>query len=320
MPTLPSTVDAERYYDTIYREPLAFWQPALDEIARRHELPAGPWERASLGRNIVFLSDTVVVKLGPPCWPDEMPYEVTVLQDIAGRLPVQTPALLAHGNLDYWDYLVQARLPGTNLHSLWNTLPPVERIDLAQQHGILMAALHALPVESFSPSLLFDWQTMLTLQRASCIDSMAQSGISGPLLAHAEEYLATVEAELFAESPFVALHGDLTHLNLLVEHNGERWQITSLIDWGDIKIGPRSHELISPCMHMYRGDKEALAAWYAAYGLPTGEERQQLFRRATARIMLYYAGELAGMLRLVPGASECQTWVEVEQCLWGEAA
>lgn len=58
--------------------------------------------RAALGRNVVFVSPTAVIKLGPPMWAGEMAREATALSAIAGRLPAATPTLLAIGALDRW--------------------------------------------------------------------------------------------------------------------------------------------------------------------------------------------------------------------------
>src|SRR5690349_8289511 len=119
MHPLPQQVDTARYWQELYRQPLPFWQPALDQIMAVHQLVASPWTRAALGRNIVFVSPTAVIKLGPPMWQGEMQREAAALSTVAGRLPVTTPTLLACGELDGWDYLVQAPLPGTNLHAIW---------------------------------------------------------------------------------------------------------------------------------------------------------------------------------------------------------
>jgi hypothetical protein len=60
-------------------------------------------------RNVVFLSPIAVVKLGPPCWLGDIAREAEALNAIAGRLPAQTPTVLALGTLDGWEYLITAR-------------------------------------------------------------------------------------------------------------------------------------------------------------------------------------------------------------------
>ena len=54
MHTLLQQVDSARYWQERYRQPLPFWQAALDRIMAEHRLVSSPWTRAALGRNIVF--------------------------------------------------------------------------------------------------------------------------------------------------------------------------------------------------------------------------------------------------------------------------
>jgi hygromycin-B 7''-O-kinase len=128
---LPQQLDATRYWQELYQQPLPFWQAALDQIMGAHQLERSPWTRAALGRNIVFVSPTAVIKLGPPMWAGEMAREAAALNAIAGRLPVTTPTLLAVGALDRWEHLVQAPLMGTKLHAIWAELGASDRAALA---------------------------------------------------------------------------------------------------------------------------------------------------------------------------------------------
>jgi hygromycin-B 7''-O-kinase len=313
MHPLPQQVDFARYWQELYRQPLPFWQPALDQIMAEHQLVANPWTRAALGRNIVFVSPTAVIKLGPPMWQGEMQREAAALSTVAGRLPVTTPTLLACGELDGWDYLVQAPLPGTNLHAIWAGLDSTARTALAEQHGALMAALHAIPAQDLSVHLAFDWQAMLGAQHAECVREMRRAGVADALVWQIEPYL---EATPWHAEPPVLLHGDLTHLNMLVAEQAEGWRITGLIDWGDVKLGPRTHEFISPGVHMYQGDAASLRAWFRSYGWtdhPTAARDQH---QIMARAMLYYAEDFARLIETVPGAADCPNWHAMAAAFW----
>jgi hygromycin-B 7''-O-kinase len=313
---LPASVRPDRYFPDVHGQPLPFWRGALGAIAARHGLPDGPWERAALGRNVVFLGQEIVVKLGPPCWPGEMAREAAALGFVAGRLPVQTPAALALGSLEGWEYLVQRRLPGASLHALWPSLPPAARAELALQQGALMAAIHALPIAEAPGALRFDWAGMLAEQRAECAPLLGASGVGDALLAQLGAYLDAGEQLIAAEQDDALVHGDLNYLNLLVEGYGEQLRITSLIDWGDVKLGPVSHELISPAVNMFRGDPALLRAWGRGYGW--GDRMpERLARVATARVILYYADELGALLRRLPGRGAYADWDAVATDLWG---
>lgn len=317
MNLLPRTVDADRYFPDVHGQPLDRWRGALAALAARHGLPDGPWERAALGRNVVFLGPSAVVKLGPPCWPGDIAREADALQHVAGRLPVRTPTVQASGTIESWEYLITARCPGTNLYHLWRELDAPARRDLAWQHGALMAAVHALPVESLSSSLLgFDWGLMLDEQRADLEPALARSGLSAELVAQASAYVAEAEGLSAAIDTTALVHGDLSHLNFMVEQHDGTWAITGLLDWGDVKIGPWTHELISPGVHMYLGDRDALRAWHGAYGRHSRATASAVAHLATARAMLYYAEEFRGILERLPGGPASRDWPAVARCLW----
>lgn len=316
MSVLPEHIDDTMYWQEVYAQPLVFWEPALAWVTTLHRRPSDSWVRAPLGRNVVFLSSTTVIKFGPPCWAGDMAREAAALTFVAGRLPVVTPVVVAEGRIDGWDYLIQERLPGVSLWDIWPKLDPAAQVDLAEQHGRLMAALHALPIDTVSDCLHFDWPRMITAQFATCATAMQTSGVNTHSVAQVNPYLAPVVPLLMNEMPHVLLHGDLTHLNFLVAEEQGRWRINGLIDWGDVKIGPRTHEFISPGVHMYRGDRVALEAWYRGYGLAVDERSVQLEHLIMARAMLYYADEFSSYMRAAPGAMEGHDWPSIAQRFW----
>ncbi len=317
MTLLPPALDTDRYFADLHGQPLGYWQGALTALAARHDVPDGPWERATLGRNVVFLGPSVVIKLGPPCWAGDVAREADALRHVADRLPVRTPDVLACGTLDGWEYLVTARCPGVNLYHLWRELGAEARVDLARQHGALMAVVHELPVEALPPTLLgFDWERMRSGQHADLELALTRSGLAPELVAQAAAYVAEADGLGAVVDATVLVHGDLSHLNFMVEQHDERWTITGLLDWGDVKVGPWTHELISPAVHMYRGDRDALRAWYGAYGQPSPETASAVAHVATARAMLYYAEEFAAILARLPGGERCHDWPAVARCLW----
>jgi hygromycin-B 7''-O-kinase len=315
-PFLPSDLSYERYWHTIYRQPLSYWQPAMNSIRARHSLPAGTWERAALGRNVVFLCGPVVVKLSPPFWRHEIPREAAVLQFVHNRLPIATPELLAAGELDAWHYLVQTRLPGQLLRSIWPTLQLHEKIALARQHGAMLAALHTLPIEHAPANLAFDWPALLSEQAAECEPAMQRAGVSQALVADIALYLERAYPLLVADTERRILHGDLDAINLMVERQNGQWHITGLVDWGDVKLGPTAHEFISPRVHMYREEHSLLGAWYEGYELTAEQRTAQFEQSLMARTMLYYADEFASILGKVLGVDRCHNWTEVAAYFW----
>jgi hygromycin-B 7''-O-kinase len=314
--TLPAAPDDATYWRDVYHLPLPAWERALAQIAVQHGLPGGRWQRFSLGRNVVFGTDDIVVKLGPPFWAEDIPAGAAALRFVSDRLPVATAALLGEGTLDGWGYLIQTRLPDTLLHDIWPDLTPQERASIAFQHGALMAALHALPTADAPAILRRDWPLVIGGQWENCLEGLRRSAVPEPLLDDAPAYLAPMQARVLVGEPAVLLHGDLNFLNLLVERASSGWKIAGLLDWSDVALGPMAHELISPGVHMYRGDRTLLHRWYDGYGLAAERRNDVLQHEAMARAMLWYAGEFGEMLERVPGSAACQRWSEVADCFW----
>ena len=307
-----------QYWETLFRQPVTVWQPILDAIRTRHALPTGAWHRFALGRNAVFrLDEAYVVKVIPPFWQRDAQREAAALSWVHERLPVTTPTLLAAGEWNGWHYLVEPYLSGQVLRDVWPQLTEAQRVDLATQHGTIMAALHNLPIKQAPGALDFDWQAMISEQLAVCATEMGKANVPALLLADLDAYLAAQQAAVLEHTPTVLLHGDLNFLNLLVDMQQGHWQITALIDWSDAKVGPIAHEWISPGVHMYRGDRAPLHALYAAYAQDHALARTAAFEaQIMARAMIYYADTFRYQLSVVPGALDCTCWTEVAQRFW----
>jgi len=322
---LPDAIEEAEYWRALHARPLEDWLPALHRIREQHALPPGGWSRFRLGKNVVFGSPQLVLKLAPPFWAGDLRAEAETLRFVYGRLPLATPAVVAQGTLGAWGYLLQERLPGEPLRFHWPELNGDERAALAYRQGEIMAALHALPIEAAPPGLAFPWAEMLFEQRADCRRGLHASGVPPELLRDLDAYLESVWPQLIGntEGPTalpgrpgrVLLHGDLDAINLLVVRQGGTLCFSGLVDWGDAKLGPSMHELISPGVHTMIGDRPALGAWYRGYGLPL-ERAASIERDVMARSMLYYADELNRYLERVPGASACRRWCEVAAQFW----
>ena len=313
---LPDDFSNETYWKDIYPRPLSYWQPGLDRITRRHFQQTLVWQRAELGRNVVFVGEEIVIKLSPPAWVDQLERETHALAWVAGRLPVQTPQLLHGGSIDRWGYLIQRRLPGRNLHELWKNLDAEQREPLARRHGEILAALHGLeqPGPSAQAGLAFDWNAMLAEQRLACAEEMLKAGVRPSLAAQVDFYLDGAEVDWQDQSGYVVLHGDLTHLNFLVEPAPSGWQITGLMDWGDARLGPPGHEFISPGVHMYLGDRRSLTTFYQGCGQALQAVGYPV--EIMARAMLYYADSFASILGRIPQSSACQDWAAIADIMW----
>jgi hygromycin-B 7''-O-kinase len=304
---LPDSLQEAEYWQSIHQQPLSYWQAALNVICQRFPT----------GKNIVFAVGDRVIKLSPPFWAEDLWNEVEVMEFVAHKLPVTTLDVIATGEIGRWRYYVTPRAQGELMRKHWQTLTPEDRASLAYQHGELMAALHALPTEGKLSRLQGDWNTpMLAYQMEHCAADMRRAGVPEPLLADLPHYLQAAQPLLAADTHWVLLHGDLDAINMHIDQIQHGWKITALIDWGDARLGPVTHEFISPCVHSYWGERSALQAWYAGYGLTPAQQTESLQHNLMARTMLYYADHFTRHLANIPAAASCQRWSEVAHHFW----
>ncbi|TMD59646.1 MAG: hypothetical protein E6I93_00070, partial [Chloroflexi bacterium] len=133
------------------------WLPAMRAICQRHDLPAAPLVRLGGGTNVVFaIGQELIIKLFPPYWKREVQADRSVAAHIYGKLPVTTPQIYAHGELEGWPYIVMSRLKGTYLIDICDTLEYENQRALAIDLGKLLAELHSLSIADFS-GLEMDW-------------------------------------------------------------------------------------------------------------------------------------------------------------------
>jgi hygromycin-B 7''-O-kinase len=316
-------------YRTLHSAGLEVFLPVLETVRERHSLPALAWSRLPVGRNVVFaLGDAFVVKLTPPFW--WQVEERAALGFIAGQFPLETPRLVATGDLEFdghtWQYLVQTRVAGTPLHALWRDLPEPEQVRLALEHGTLMRDLHSLEWRTpFPEALHLDWAGVL-MEQFNDLETELRNSVAKPYQIHqitgavpVSETWRVPEALVSSVTSFleprlqvvqrnpehIFLHGDLNPLNLMVD---DKLEITGIVDFSDAKLGPREHDLISPIMNFYYRKPAVLEAFLSGYG---GVARDEIFTRC----LLWYGHDWAHRLGILYGEDPPQDWNAVARRL-----
>jgi aminoglycoside phosphotransferase (APT) family kinase protein len=178
-----------------------------------------------------------------------------------------------------------------------------------------MAALHTLSLHDAPADLHFDWARMLAEQHDSCARDMRAGGVDVALVEQVDTYLAATPWGI-EQGEIALVQGDLASLNLMVTEINSALTITGLIDWGDAKIGAPSHEFISPGVHMYRGDRNALRHWYEGYQLLKPKGAAEYQHVIMARAMLYYSEDFAKRIEWIPGAAACADWSTMASAFW----
>jgi hygromycin-B 7''-O-kinase len=274
------------------------WQDAIATIAARHGLGAGPVRPLGGSNLVAAVGDTRVVKLFPPFLRYQWDSERAGLAVLHGALaPVVTPGLVHEGEIDGWPYLVMTRLEGVSLEDAWPELAAAEQVELLGQIGVLIAQVHALdpgPIAAIGPR----WDDFLVAQRAGCAARHGRLGLPAPLLAELEAYLDRVMPAIPRVVAPVILTGEYTPANLLVARRAEGWQLTGLIDFGDVWCGAADYDLLGPATFLVAGDPARLGALLAARGHSPGELGPALRDRLMALLLLHRHSDLDAQLRI----------------------
>jgi len=243
------------------------WRPYLDEILRRHALPAIEHAVApGVGGTFpTFLHGDLVIKLfgGWHSWAKSFETE-RAAQSLLEEAGIAAPRPVASGRLfeasgEAWPYLITTRMTG----SPWEDTPLTfeRRLSIARDLGREIKRLHRLvPVGIPNHE---DWPMLDVLTAAE------KSSLPAHLLGQVRGYLARMR-------PFdrVFVHGDITSRHIFVEGG----RLAGIIDWGDATVTDRHYELAKLHLSLFQCDKALLRAFFEAseWPLAPGYEHQAL--------------------------------------------
>ncbi len=275
--------------------PEAGWRVAVGEVAARHGLAMEGAAPFASGSDVVWGLGGAVVKLTAPAWDWQIEAEAHWLGQVAGRLPVATPAVLARGELAGWPYVVMTRLPGRALGEAWPSLSRAERLRLAADLGETTRALHDLEVAGDAVG----WDAFWATCRADVAARHARAGAPAHLV---EAIPAFLERHDLATGPRVPLHTELLDQHVLVEERGGRLELSGLIDFADARLGPAEYEFAAPVEFVLRGEPGLLRAYLEAYGEPPSTLGPDRPARMLAWALSHRYGNLPRMLDAVAPA------------------
>ncbi|MBS1913584.1 MAG: phosphotransferase [Bacteroidetes bacterium] len=310
---LPPDVTPARY-DAI-RADTGLWMAAVGEIAGRHGLP--PHLRPVDGGTncLAVAGNHHIIKLFPPPLAHQYLSERAALVALKGRLPVETPALQAADQLDGWHYIVMSRLDGVPLEDVWAHVPEAGRLDMMVEIGQLMACVQALPANDLA-WLEPEWHGFIATQLERCVARHQRQGLPPHMLAGLQRYLDG-NAHLLPR-PFIPtiLTGEYTPENLLVQHQDGRWQLTGLIDFGDVMTGFGEYDLIGPGAFLCGGRPARLARLLDGYGIAAAERSGRLRSRLMLMHLLHRYSDFDAQLRIHGWRNRAHDLDELARIVW----
>ena len=228
---------------------------AMQEICDRHGLSTRGLALFASGSDVVFGGDGFVIKLSTPQWAEQMAHERRVLEMVAGALPVETPRVLAQGEVEGWPYFVMHRLEGMqSLASVWGGLDGKGRRRMAGELGEVVAALHGLAVSDEDAG---EWAGWLAVRQAAVVERHGGAVPAG--WGSVEGFVAGVEARA---AGLVWLHTELLGEHVMVRDG----RVAGLIDFADARVGHPDYEWPAAVEFVFRGEAGCLRALLEGYG------------------------------------------------------
>jgi aminoglycoside phosphotransferase (APT) family kinase protein len=111
------------------------------------------------------------------------------------------------------------------------------------------------------------------------------------------------------------LHCDLTADHILGHFEGERWQSTGIIDYGDAMAGDRIYELVALHIGLFHSNRRLLRAFLGAYGFDEAL-RRDFVRRAMSMTLLHEFDVLSGVFSTVSDAARVESLADLAVLLW----
>ena len=266
------------------------WREAMVAIADRHGLSSRGWQAFDTGSDVAFGGEGIVVKLTTPEWLDDFDAERFFLEHLAGRLRVETPEVVASGELEGWPYIVLSRLEGTAVGDVWPKLDDEERVRLAARLGEMVGELHALA----PPAPREDWEEFLRARRQGVVEHHAARGVDEVWLARIEPFLEEVA---LPERPPVLLHTEVLDAHVLVHETSRGWEPCGLLDFVDANVGHPDYEWAALVEFVFRGAPGCLGACLRGYGREDRELDHEGGRRLCAWGLLHEFAHLGRPLR-----------------------
>jgi hygromycin-B 7''-O-kinase len=272
--------------------------------------------RSRQGENIIFFVDErFVIKIYAP-FRESYRREKAALRFAAGRVGIETPAILYAGELEGWSYLLTTQLAGSVATLVWPEIETRERIEIVSRLGVAMKNLHAHHAPLSQPAAKQSWDKFIERQAQTCVERQRACGANPEWLASLPAYIAERLELLPTEHEPALLHGDVHPGNLLLAHERGRWTITGLLDFGDSLCGYHEYDFVAPGVLMLQGSRELQRAFLLAYGYAEAELNATLRSRLMLLTVLYECSNLRKYaMRLAPEAVRL-TLRELETAIW----
>jgi hygromycin-B 7''-O-kinase len=282
---LPSFTEYEPFRP--FRADPSLWLPVAHDIAHSHGLACTEPQIFSTGTNLVVgLDGPLILKIFPPFLRGQFASEWASLTQLRGRLAVPIPEIMFEGERDQWPYLVITRLDGRLGSEVWPRLPEDQKERVLFQIGETIAEVQRAPLGDLS-QIEPRWDQFIPRQIEGCRDRHERLGLPRQFLAGLDDLLRDAATLIPLDAPPVILTGEYIPENFLLRHEMEGWDVSGLIDFGDVMTGWGEYDLLGPSAFMTAGVPRRVRSLFEGFGYASADLTPTLKRRLMALFLLH---------------------------------
>jgi hygromycin-B 7''-O-kinase len=311
---MPVVNTLDEYRAIYHRDDI--WRPVIDAICHRYTFLQKQRVRGPDGTHIVYLvGDTYVVKLFVPLFDQDFVAERTTAKHLVGKIGLETPEIVAEGQIKGWNYLIMSRISGLPLDTIWDALQRTERLKIARNVGQMIARLRDVPVSGLD-EITFDWRTFLIDQIAEAYDHPPLPELAWEPKQEIRRFFESLSGLMDEGFQPVLLLADITREHVFVERLDGEWQMVGYLDFGDAMVGHPDYEFVAPGLEIGGGNPEILQTLLITAGYPVEALDETLCRRLMAYTLIHRYVDLTSVFSEIPQAVEAANLDELAQRVW----
>ena len=264
LPPIESWSDWSGVYSDV-----SIWKPAIDAICASEGIRYRSIESPRSNTNAVFILDRrLVLKIYSPFW-SEFDIEPKLIEVLSTEGNVPVPEIVASGRFQdrtTWPYLVIERCPGLTLDALRSELSREEVMSIAAQVGDVTRSLHQTVVDKLEGADAAEtWDDLVHRRRREVLSELVGRGIGTSGVAETLGGLLDYVIDDSRSRPRVVVHGDLESDHVLISRVNGEWRVSSIIDFGDARVGVRDYEWMPLWLGLFDRDIEEMRAFVESY-------------------------------------------------------